>query len=59
MELAQRVRLNTSKGNFQNRDASILFGFAVLAIVVLLVIYFDAGSAGTAPGDLVSMAVFP
>ena len=59
MELAQRVQLNTSKQDIHSRDMSILVGFAVCAVVMLLAIYFAAGSPGTAPGDFASMAVFP
>jgi hypothetical protein len=40
-------------------DMSILLGYSIFAIVLLIVVYFDSMSPGTASGDFASMTVFP
>jgi hypothetical protein len=59
MDLARRVQLNASKSDASSHDITIVLGYAVLAIVMLLAIYFAAGSSGTAPADFTSMVAFP
>jgi hypothetical protein len=56
MEIAEQI---TAQRAVKNYDMSILLGYSIFAIVVLIVIYFDSMSPGTAPADFVSMTVFP
>jgi len=59
MELAQRVRLNTAKGDERSKDTAILLGYSILAIMLMAAIYFAAGGPGTSPADFANMTVFP
>jgi hypothetical protein len=59
MEIAEQRRFKTVKGEVRRRDATILLGYSILAIVLLIAIYFGSMSSGIAPGDLASMTVFP
>jgi hypothetical protein len=59
MEIAKQRRFKTVKGEVRRRDATILLGYSILAIVLLIAIYFGSMWAGIAPGDLASMTVFP
>ena len=38
---------------------SIILGYSVLAVVMLIAIYLAGGEPGTAPGDFAGMTVFP
>jgi hypothetical protein len=59
MGIAQHTSFQITKGEVRNRDMTILLGYVVFAIVVLLVIYLDSMSSGTAHGDLIPTTVFP
>jgi hypothetical protein len=59
MELAQQVRLSPAKADVPSRDMSIILGYSVLALVMLLAIYLAAGEPGTAQADFANMVVFP
>jgi hypothetical protein len=59
MEFAQQVRIASSKVDSPSRDFSIILGYSVLALVMLIAIYLAAGAPGTAPGDFAGMTVFP
>jgi hypothetical protein len=60
MELAQQVRLaSTTKADVRSRDISIILGYSVFALVMLLAIYFAAGGPGAAEADFANMVVFP
>jgi hypothetical protein len=59
MEIVQRARLKTAQGELRSHDMTILVGYVAFAIVLVLAIYFDALSSGTAPGDFATMTVFP
>jgi hypothetical protein len=59
MEIAKHRRFKTVKGEVRHRDATIFLGYSIVAIVLLIAIYFDSMSSGIAPGDLASMTVFP
>jgi hypothetical protein len=58
-EIAQHTRFETTQGEVRTHDMTILLGYSVLAVVLLIAIYFGAMSSGMAPGDLASMTVFP
>jgi hypothetical protein len=38
---------------------SIILGYSVLTLVMLIAIYFAAGGPGTAAADFANMTVFP
>ncbi len=59
MELAQPVRIAPAKADAPSHDMSIILGYSVLAVVMLIAIFLAGGESGTAPGDFVSMTVFP
>jgi hypothetical protein len=59
MELAKHVRIASTKADVPSRDMTIILGYAVLSLVMLIAIYFSAGGPGTAPGDFAAMTVFP
>jgi hypothetical protein len=59
MALANRIQIAPTKADVPHRDMSIILGFSVLAVVMLIALYLAGGEPGTAPGDLANMAVFP
>jgi hypothetical protein len=59
MELAQQVRIASTKADAPSRDLSIILGYSVLAVVMLIAIYLAGGEPGTASGDFANMTVFP
>jgi hypothetical protein len=59
MDIADRARFDTAQRQVQRRDATILLGYAVVAVVLLIGIYLGSMSSGTGPGDFASMTVFP
>ena len=59
MELAQKVRLTTAKGDEQSHDLAIMVGYAICAILLLAAIYFASGGPGAAPADFANMSAFP
>ena len=59
MEIAQQTRLETARREVRSHDLSISLGYSVLAILLLIGIYWGSMSAGTAPGDFAFMTVFP
>jgi hypothetical protein len=59
MELAQQVRLASTKSDVRSRDLSIILGYSAFAIVLLIAIYLAAGQSGTSPFDFANMTVFP
>jgi hypothetical protein len=59
MELAQQVRIASTKTDVRSRDLTIILGYSVLALVMLVALYLAAGEPGTAPLDFASMTVFP
>jgi hypothetical protein len=58
-EIAEQTRFDVTKREVRNHDATILVGYSILAIVLLIAIYFGSLSAGTAPSDFTSMTAFP
>jgi hypothetical protein len=59
MEIAEQTRFETSQRDVRTRDATIMFVYSLLAIMLLIGIYLDSMSSGTASGDFASMVVFP
>jgi hypothetical protein len=59
MEIAEQGRFETVESEVRHRDATILLGYSIFAIVLLIAICFGSMSSGIAPGDLASMTVFP
>jgi hypothetical protein len=59
MAIAQQVRLETAPRGVKGHDVTILVGYSLFAIVLMLGIYFGSMSSGTALGDFASMTVFP
>ena len=59
MEIAEQTRF-TAQSEVKNHNAMIFLGYSIFPIALLIVtIYFDSISSGTAPGDLASMVTFP
>jgi hypothetical protein len=50
---------STTQSEVKSRDVTIMLGYSILGIVLLIAIYFGSMSSGTAAGDLASMIVFP
>jgi hypothetical protein len=59
MEIVQQSRFTPVKTEVRSRDATIILGYSILAIVFLTAVYFASTSSGTAPADLATMTVFP
>ena len=59
MALAQQVRLTAAKGSERNHDTTILLGYAVCAILMVIAIYLASGGPGTEAVDFAHMTVFP
>jgi hypothetical protein len=59
MQIAEQTRFDVARGQVKNRDAMLLLGYSMFAIVLLIAIYFGSMSSGTAAGDFASMIVFP
>jgi hypothetical protein len=61
MTVAERTRFDSTRhaAAANDRDAIILIGYAAFAVVLLIAIYLASMSSGTAPGEFVSMTVFP
>ena len=58
MELAQQVRLTAAKGGERSHDMTILLGYSVLAIVMMIAICLASGGPGT-DVDFTSLIAFP
>jgi hypothetical protein len=59
MALAQQVRLSATRSGERSHDMTILLGFSVFAIVMVIAICLASGGAGTDVADFASMSVFP
>jgi hypothetical protein len=59
MEIAEQSRLEATQREARSYDATIMFAYAFLMVTLLVAIYLDSMSSGTAAGDLASMVVFP
>jgi hypothetical protein len=58
MALAQQVRLATKDGE-RSHDITILLGYSVLAIVMVIAICLASGGPGTDVADFATMSAFP
>jgi hypothetical protein len=59
MEIAEQSRFEVTQREVRNYDAAIMFAYGLLTIMLLIGIYLDSVSSGTASGDFESMVVFP
>jgi hypothetical protein len=59
MEIAQQSPFETTRREVRSHDLAIMLGYSVLAVLLLMAIYWGAMSSGAAPGDFASMTVFP
>jgi len=59
MELAQQVRLASTKSDVRSRDMSIIIGYAAFALVLLVALYLAGGEPGTSAADLANTTFFP
>ena len=57
MALAQQVA--SAKIDVPGRDMTIILGYSVFALVMLLAIYLAASGPGTEPADFANMVAFP
>jgi hypothetical protein len=57
MALAQRVA--SAKVDVPGRDMTIILGYSIFALVMLLAIYLAASGPGTAAADFANMVAFP
>ena len=60
MALAQQVRLTAApRGGERSHDMTILLGYSVCAILMVIAIYLASGGPGTEAVDFANMTVFP
>jgi predicted cobalt transporter CbtA len=59
MELAQQVRLASTKSDVRSYDHWIIIGYAVFALVLMAALYLAGGEPGTSAADLANLTVFP
>jgi hypothetical protein len=59
MELAQQVRHGAIKGEGRNLEMTIILGYSILAVLMLIAIVLASGGPGVSPEDLASMITFP
>jgi hypothetical protein len=59
MQIAEQTRFKTDRREVRNIDATIMFGYAIAAIMLAIGIYFGSMSPGTTPGDIAAMIVLP
>ena len=58
MEIAEQTRSRTAQREVRSNDVTILLAYSLLTIMLMIGIYLDSRSSGTAPGDFASMVVF-
>ena len=59
MELAQQVAHRVVKRDERNHEMTIILGYSILAVLMLMAIVLAFGGPGVSPEDLASMTVFP
>ena len=57
MALAQQVA--SAKVDVRSRDMTIILGYLIIALLMLLAIYLAASGSGTEPADFANMVAFP
>jgi hypothetical protein len=59
MEIVQPTKFATAQRGVKGHDVTLVLGYSAFVIVLLIAIYLGSLSSGTAPGDFVTMTVFP
>jgi len=59
MEIAQQTRFETTQRKVRSHDVTILLGYTVFAILLLIGIYWGSLAPALTPDDLASMTAFP
>jgi hypothetical protein len=59
MEVAQQIRHGVAKTEVRSREMTIILGYSLLAVLMLMAIVVAFGGPGVSPEDLASMTVFP
>jgi hypothetical protein len=59
MEIAQQTRSETAQREVRSHDVTILLGYTVFAILLLVGIYWGSLAPALTPDELASMTVFP
>jgi hypothetical protein len=59
MEIAQQTRVETTQRKVRSHDVTILVGYTVFAILLLIGIYWGSLAPALTPDDLASMTAFP
>jgi len=59
MEFAQQIRHGVAKTEVRSREMTIILGYSLLAVLMLMAIVLAFGAPGVSPEDLASMTVFP
>jgi hypothetical protein len=49
----------TAQREVKSHDLTIIVGYAAVALMLLIAIYFASLSSGAEPGDFATMTVFP
>jgi hypothetical protein len=57
MALAQRIA--SAKVDVRSRDMTIILGYSIFALVMLLAIYLATSGPGTEAADFANMVAFP
>jgi hypothetical protein len=59
MSLAQEVRLTATRSSGRSHDVTILLGYSVLAIAMVIAICLASGGPGTDVVEFATMSAFP
>jgi hypothetical protein len=59
MALAQQVRLSATRSGERSHDITILLGYCVFAIVMVIAICLASGGPGTDVANFATMSAFP
>lgn len=59
MAIFEHSNFDVAKREVRNHDTSILLGYSLFAIVLLMAIYLGSLSCGMEIGDFATMTVFP
>jgi hypothetical protein len=57
--MAQAQQVASAKVDVPSRDMTIILGYSIVALVILLAIYFAASGPGTEAVDFANMVAFP
>jgi hypothetical protein len=59
MAIVEHARFDSLQPTARSHDTAIILGYSIFAILILIAIYLDSMSSGTASSDFASMTVFP